>query len=101
MGDAQGVGRIRPGDLAHVILHVVRADSPYFALRVHVLEQVLPPQLLALQLRAHGYSDEQIGRLVEQSPRGVAVLLELAAQRLGTRDLATAIAVARRRGLIV
>ena len=60
-----------------------------------------PSALLALQLYARGHSVEQIARLVEQTPGGAATLLGLAALGLGAGDVSAAIAVARRRGLIV
>ena len=60
-----------------------------------------PAQLLALQLRARGYSDARIAPLVEQSLLGVVALLALAVAALDAPDLAGAVREAKRRGLIV
>jgi hypothetical protein len=59
--------------------------------------------LLALQLRACGYTDAQIASLMRQpshSPAGIATLLTQAARRLGAPNIDRAIREAKRRGLI-
>jgi hypothetical protein len=60
-----------------------------------------PEQLLALQLAARGYTPEQIGPLVDQTPNGARVLLDEARRRLGAADLAGAVREATRQRLIV
>ena len=63
--------------------------------------QLTPEQLLAIQLYARGYTDEQIGAAVGQPPGAVATLLALIARRLGVADSVRAVREARRRGLIM
>ena len=63
------------------------------------LSSCAPPALLPL-LHARGYAPEQIGRLVDQTPRGVRALLDEAGRRLGAANTTAAVREARRRGLI-
>jgi hypothetical protein len=59
-------------------------------------------QLAALQLRARGYTHEQIGHLLGGGSASAAVaVLESAAQALDARDTPDATQIARQRGLIV
>ena len=58
-------------------------------------------ELLALQLHAHGYSSQQVvGLLAPLHPGNRDALVDSAARKLGTADLASAIAEAKRRQLI-
>jgi DNA-binding NarL/FixJ family response regulator len=60
-------------------------------------------ELVALQLRAVGYTVREIAHLLEESPAAVIRLLTEAAHRLGVADgnVAQAVTAARQRGLIV
>jgi DNA-binding NarL/FixJ family response regulator len=79
-----------------------RAITPPMHARVNEeAGTLLPAQLLALQLRARGYTLEQIAPLIDQPVGAVSTLLSLALARLGAATELEAIAAATRRGLIV
>jgi hypothetical protein len=80
------------------------AENPRRGARIPAQRPLSTPtsqQLLALQLHARGYSAEQIGRLVNQPPAGVAALLARAAEHLGAPDVQSAVSTALHLTLIV
>jgi hypothetical protein len=56
--------------------------------------------LLALQLLARGYSEEQLGDLTDRRPEAVRALVVEAAAVLDATDTRGAVTAARQRGLI-
>jgi DNA-binding NarL/FixJ family response regulator len=57
--------------------------------------------LLALQLLARAYSEDQISELTDRRPETVRALVAEAAEALDAKDTRAAVTAARQRGLIV